>query len=116
MFELNLTNDRAKKLLEELEISCDVKEGSMLDVIKKRLKKSISSLSYIEVVLKDGTVLNCCIYEVGRNGEYPIISTEKIHSKFNTNNNNNNNDLISFQTKYINGKFHPSNVLKYEIK
>lgn len=77
---------------------------------------------YINVLLKDGTYLsNMVIYPSGNPSEYPIVNENEIHKKFISESksirchNDFIKELISFQTPYINGKFHPENVKWYEI-
>jgi hypothetical protein len=43
MIEIRLTNDRVKELLEELEYSCDIKEGSILHALKIFLTEKIKA-------------------------------------------------------------------------
>lgn len=63
----------------------------------------------VKVLLKDGTYLECSIYETGQKGEYPIVNHERIQYLFGSNN------LINFQTEMINGRFHSTNVIWYSI-
>lgn len=67
----------------------------------------------IAVELKDGTILNCSVYEADRKGELPILNHERINYLFSK---NNANSIICFQTEMINGKFHRDNVNKYSIE
>jgi len=67
----------------------------------------------IKVILSNGTVLNCCIYETGEIGQYPITNRNKINAMFNQF--GEKKAFINFQTETINGKFHPSNVVSYEV-
>ena len=70
----------------------------------------------VRVLLKDGTYLECAIYETGVSGECSINNKEVINEKFSKNNIINfKKDMINFQSAYINGKFHPHNVLWYAI-
>jgi hypothetical protein len=71
----------------------------------------------IKVTLKDGTILNCNIYETDKAGDYPIINHERINYLFNRVENKGSfiEAMINFQTSIINGKFHPVNVESYEI-
>lgn len=71
----------------------------------------------INVLLKDGTLLNCSIYESDKSGEYPILNHERINCLFIKKGKKDNfkDGLINFQTEMINGKFHVNNVLSYEI-
>jgi hypothetical protein len=73
----------------------------------------------VEVLLKDGTFLDCCIYETGNSGEFPIDDRDKIHKRFSKINRNHEDfkkDCINFQTEYINGHFHPCNVKWYSVE
>jgi len=67
------------------------------------------------ILLKDGTFLKCVIFENDSIHQNCIIDEEIINQKLRFNENRTNKDLVYFQTKYINGKLHPSNVLWYEI-
>ena len=73
---------------------------------------------YIQVLLKDGTYLKCVIFD--ENISNRSIGDENIiHEKFRTDNKNIHEnfmqELIHFQTSFINGHFHPANVLWYNI-
>ncbi len=72
----------------------------------------------VRVLLKDGTFLKCVIFENDSNfvDQNCITNEEIINEKLCKNRNKTNKDLVYFQTKYISGKFHPSNVLWYEIE
>ena len=73
------------------------------------MRKNINPI-YVE--LKDGTELNCVIYETGSAGEYPILDNERIKYLFSL---RGLHDYIYFQTEMINGKFHPANVVNLTI-
>jgi predicted acyl esterase len=78
----------------------------------------IEGVYMIKVVLKDGTVLKCNIYENDKAGEHPILNHERINNLFSRLDENIipfKEALINFQTEMINGKFHPANVESYEI-
>lgn len=47
----------------------------------------------IRAILRDGTILNCNIYETGKAGERPIENHERINYLFSQ------LDMINFQTK-----------------
>lgn len=64
----------------------------------------------INVKLKDGTAINCTIFE--REGSIAIFNHERIDYLFSL---KGVCDFIYFQTEMISGKFHPSNVVKYTI-
>lgn len=68
----------------------------------------------INVLLEDGTYLICSIYESDKSGEYPILNHERINYLFKKKPEFKDN-FINFQTEMINGKFHPNNVIWYEI-
>lgn len=60
-----------------------------------------------KVLLRDGTFLKASIFD-DSNSE-SLQDDEAIKNKFL------GDKLIAFQTEYINGHFHPSNVLWYNI-
>jgi hypothetical protein len=70
----------------------------------------------IKVLLKDGTFLDCVIFnEDGR----AIGNLKEIHERFSKEFKpieNFKEDMIHFQTDYINGHFHPANVKWYTIE
>lgn len=68
----------------------------------------------IHVILKDGTALDCVIYETDGKGELPILDINKIDNKFGKDGKG-IHDYIYFQTEMINGKFHPMNVERYIV-
>jgi len=71
----------------------------------------------IKIWLKDGTYLDCVIYENGESGQLPITHHNRIHFKFLkiVNHENFKDGLIHFQSAMINGKLHANNVVHYEI-
>jgi hypothetical protein len=71
----------------------------------------------IHVLLKDGTYLNCVIFDDIYKQRIDDIETIKLYfSKDYRCYDNFMQDMIWFQTQYINGHFHPCNVLWYEIQ
>lgn len=68
----------------------------------------------LNVILKDGTLLKCVIFETGLPGELPIKDHGRINYLFDQKYRE-EKSYINFQTEMINGKFHPNNVLSYEI-
>jgi len=70
----------------------------------------------VQVLLKDGTYLKCVIYD--GDDKYPVIDKERIDELFSNiriGHENFMQELIHFQTDVINGKFHPANVLWYNV-
>lgn len=80
--------------------------------MKPRFHRTKKGVNMIRVELKDGTILNCSIYETGKQGEYPILNYYRIEYLFSL---TGTNDYINFQTETIQGKFHPSNIVHYTI-
>lgn len=83
--------------------------------------KKINNAKRVHVLLKDGTYLDCVIFDLSdmETGQAATNNEELIHELFSKENRSHDNfrsEFVWFQTDYINGHFHPMNVLWYEIQ